>query len=169
MLAPGHSRNRLARSLNAAYAEGVLSENTLSHRLELVFSSSLVDPASVVGDLPSRRSRRVWRPAMARLLAAWQSLVARATATQAGQVLLALDWNGGEESLLVGRDPRCDIVLSGAAVSRRHAQLTFRDGAWIIQDLASTNGTIVNNVRVGRCKLRPGDRLGIGERVLVVD
>jgi pSer/pThr/pTyr-binding forkhead associated (FHA) protein len=71
--------------------------------------------------------------------------------------------------LLVGRDPRCDIVLRDVTVSRRHARLICRDGAWIVQDLGSTNGTAVNGVAVGRCELRPGDRLCVGDTVLWLD
>ena len=41
-----------------------------------------------------------------------------------------------------GRDPSCDIVLHRPAVSRRHARLTFRDGARILDDLGSTIGTV---------------------------
>ena len=45
----------------------------------------------------------------------------------------------------------------------------FRDGRWILQDLASTNGTTVNGLRVGRCELRPGDRVQLGNHQLLVD
>src|SRR5438270_792013 len=83
--------------------------------------------------------------------------------------LLALDWDGTQEQLLIGRDPGCDVVLSSLTVSRRHARLTFRDGRWILRDLDSTNGTMVNRGRIGRCELRPGDRVVIGQHELVVD
>jgi hypothetical protein len=166
MLPPGFQRQRLARTLNDAYVEGVLSENTLVHRLELLFARSLIDPASLVGDLPGRRARGLWATALERV----QVAVRRLLATRGSSaVLLALDWNGGGDDLLIGRHPDCDIVLAGPAVSRRHARLTFRDGVWILQDLDSTNGTLVNSARVGRCRLNAGDRLVIGETQLVVD
>jgi hypothetical protein len=162
MLPHGSHRQRLARTLNDAYAEGVLSQNTLVHRLELLFAGPLVDPAHVVGDLPGRRKPRA-------LWATTAEAVRRFAARKSSAVLLALDWDGGGDELVIGRHPDCDIVLAGPAVSRRHARLTFRDGAWILQDLHSTNGTIVNNERIGRCRLNAGDRLVIGGAQLVVD
>ena len=60
-------------------------------------------------------------------------------------------------------------MLSSGAVFRRHAQLFFRDDKWVIRDLGSTNGTRVNGVPVGRCRLRPGDRVALGDTVLRID
>lgn len=72
-------------------------------------------------------------------------------------------------TLIVGRLPSCDVVLTATSVSRRHARLLFRDGSWVIQDLDSLNGTEVNGVAVGRCELRPGDHLCLGDEYLVID
>lgn len=167
---PGSSRQRLAHTLKAAYAEGVLSENTLVHRLDLLFDSPLVDPAGLVGDLQARRRRRPLSSAVERTKAAgrrfWEL---RGIGRPSPPALLALDWDGGHEELVIGRNPSCDIVLAGSAVSRIHARLSFRDGSWILQDLGSTNGTVVNGSQVGRCKLQPGDRVVIGEEQLLVD
>jgi pSer/pThr/pTyr-binding forkhead associated (FHA) protein len=49
-------------------------------------------------------------------------------------------------------------------VSRRHALVTFADGAWRVEDLGSTNGTWVNGRKVdpGRpCELKRGDVLAL--------
>lgn len=151
MLGAGARRYRLARTLNAAYAEGLLSEGTLAHRLDLLFASQVIDPGRLVGDLTSR----VPRP--------------RRRRRQRGGILLALDWGGSQEELIIGRHHSCDVVLTAPTVSRRHARLIFRDGGWIIQDLASTNGTMLNGQRVGRCRLRPGDQLALGHQLLRVD
>jgi hypothetical protein len=162
----------LARTLNAAYAEGLLSERTLAHRLDVLFAGVLIDPAKLVGDLTRRRTRRPLRES---LVATATELLHRllpgggpATPEEPG-ILLALDWAGGCEDLVIGRHPSCDVVVSDETVSRRHAQLTFRDGGWVVQDLHSTNGTRLNGQYVGRCRLRPGDRLGLGHQVLRVD
>ena len=68
-----------------------------------------------------------------------------------------------------GRGAACDIALGNLTVSRRHARLLFRDGAWVVHDLASRNGLTVNGARVGRCQLRPGDRLGFGLQLVEID
>ncbi len=171
MLAPGARRHRLARTLNAAYAEGLLSERTLAHRLDALFAGVLIDPSGLVGDLPRRRTRR---PLHEAVMATLTSLLRRpmgdagASSAEPG-ILLALDWSGDCEELVVGRHPSCDIVVSDETVSRRHAMLTFRDGGWVVRDLQSTNGTRLNGEYVGRCRLRPGDRLGLGRQLLQVD
>ena len=83
--------------------------------------------------------------------------------------LLALDWTGEQEELLVGRHRDCDVVLADPTVSRQHARLVFRASRWIIQDLQSTNGTVLNGNRIGRSELHPGDHLILGHERLLVD
>jgi pSer/pThr/pTyr-binding forkhead associated (FHA) protein len=39
----------------------------------------------------------------------------------------------------------------------------------VLQDLGSTNGTAVNGIPVGRCRLHPGDHIVLGEQLLEVD
>lgn len=64
---------------------------------------------------------------------------------------------------VVGRERGgADIVLRDPNVSRRHAELSFTGSDWSIEDLGSTNGTLVNNRRVERCPLRNGDMLTFG-------
>jgi pSer/pThr/pTyr-binding forkhead associated (FHA) protein len=157
--------------LNSAFAEGLLSEQTHSYRLGLLFGPHLIDPQRLVGDLTLRRGRP--RPAdVAR--DAWAALAAslRTTTAPGGSssapLLLALD-RAESDSLLVGRDPGCDVVVSDPRASRRHAQLTFRDGVWVLQDLASKNGTTVNGRRVGRTALHAGDIIGLGNQSVQID
>jgi hypothetical protein len=163
----GALRAQLARALRNAYADGLLSDTTFSYRLELLLAGRVVDPFRVVGDLPLRAPGRRW-------VAAATDRIRRLGVTLSGRVgeppqLLALDWDGSQDQLVIGRDPECDVVLPSLTVSRRHARLTFRDGRWILRDLDSTNGTTVNRGRIGRCELRPGDRVAIGQHELVVD
>lgn len=164
MLRSGNIRQRLAGILNAAYGEGLLSEATLAHRLELLFDSRLIDPARVTGDLTLRTPRR----ALADLLLRVRALADRRPSRE-WSCVLALDWAGGQEDLLVGREADCDVVLTDPTVSRRHAGLRFRDGHWILRDLGSRNGTLVNDARVIRCQLHPGDRLRLGDQWLLID
>ena len=54
-------------------------------------------------------------------------------------------WSIREEGvLLIGRDSGAQIALRDEETSRRHWQLEFRSGQWLIRDLESTNGVIVN-------------------------
>ncbi|HVX13216.1 MAG TPA: SpoIIE family protein phosphatase [Pirellulales bacterium] len=68
------------------------------------------------------------------------------------------------ESTVLGRDPTCEILIEVAAVSRRHARI-FRDGGtFLIEDLQSRNGTLVNGEPVlVPCLLAENDRLSICE------
>ena len=173
MLGPGGSRERLARVLGAAFAEGLLSEQTLSHRLGLLFGPRLIETRGLVGDLALRpRSRRLKGPSFASAVAAARGVMATIAGggrPQHAPVLLALDWSGVPDEVLIGRGSGCDVALCDDTVSRRHAQLVFRDGRWIVQDLGSRNGTTVNGRFVGRCQLRPGDRLGLGLQIVEID
>ncbi|MDP2711169.1 MAG: DUF3662 and FHA domain-containing protein [Solirubrobacteraceae bacterium] len=65
---------------------------------------------------------------------------------------------------LIGRSRECDVVLSDANVSRRHAQvLPGATGSWTIADLGSTNGVLVNGQRTdGPAALQSGDRIALG-------
>ena len=69
----------------------------------------------------------------------------------------------------VGRAPRADFILDAALVSRVHCRLTARDERIEVEDLASTNGTYVNDKRVERAQLAGGDRLRIGRVELIVE
>ncbi|HUP48510.1 MAG TPA: FHA domain-containing serine/threonine-protein kinase [Thermoanaerobaculia bacterium] len=66
------------------------------------------------------------------------------------------------DSVMVGRDRTCSIVLAHPAVSRRHARITLNGTSWVLEDLKSANGTYVNNTRVERAKLKAGDVLRFG-------
>jgi serine/threonine protein kinase len=66
------------------------------------------------------------------------------------------------DSVMVGRDRTCAIVLSHPAVSRRHARITLSGTAPLLEDLQSANGTYVNNTRVDRVVLKPGDVVRFG-------
>ena len=64
---------------------------------------------------------------------------------------------------VIGRERAVsDVALRDPNVSRRHAELTFTGSDWSIEDLNSTNGTLVNNRRITRCPLRNGDLLTFG-------
>jgi pSer/pThr/pTyr-binding forkhead associated (FHA) protein len=63
----------------------------------------------------------------------------------------------------VGRTARADFIVDAALISRLHCRLTAdRSDQLIVEDLGSTNGTIVNGKKVDRVILRAGDKLTIG-------
>lgn len=70
--------------------------------------------------------------------------------------------------LKIGRQPENHICLSDPRVSRFHALIKVKDSHLIIKDLQSTNGTLVNNVRIRRHKLQPGDLIKLGETIIQV-
>jgi hypothetical protein len=165
----GWSRRRITRTLNAAYGAGLLSDETFAARIDQVLRSRLVDPIAIIGDLNLRRPSPRWD----RLRTAVPAWLRRPNADVSDDdwpsVLLALDWSGAQSALLIGRHDDCDVVVDEPSVSRHHARLVFRDHKWIVRDLDSTNGTIVNGTRVGRCELRPGDCVVLGDVQLMVD
>jgi FHA domain-containing protein len=63
---------------------------------------------------------------------------------------------------LIGRSRDCDLMLDDPNVSRRHAELRKEHGAWVVADLASTNGVKVNGRRVAEQALNPGDEITVG-------
>ena len=67
------------------------------------------------------------------------------------------------EPLVLGRE--CDgLVVNDAQVSRRHVELRVRDGAVVVADLDSTNGSFVDGERIGSpTELRLGQTLTLGE------
>ena len=72
-------------------------------------------------------------------------------------------------SLTIGRAHDNVLVIDDARVSRHHGQVQARYGALVYTDLGSTNGTRVNGIRVDEIVLGAGDRLLVGDTVLVVE
>jgi Protein of unknown function (DUF3662)/Inner membrane component of T3SS, cytoplasmic domain len=71
--------------------------------------------------------------------------------------------------LTIGRANDNSLVIHDSRVSRHHARLQARRGALVFSDLASTNGSRVNGSRVAEVALGEGDRIEIGDTVLVVE
>ena len=67
------------------------------------------------------------------------------------------------ERLTIGRSPDAEIFLDDVTVSRDHAVLVRRSGAWHLDDSGSLNGTYVNRRRIDSHKLEDGDELQIGK------
>lgn len=164
----GLQRWRLANSLRSAYAAGLLTQDTFAHRIDHLYGGSLVHPEQLVGDLtfrtrPPRRTLSEWMAALA------LSRQPHVDADAPPSPILPLDWSGSTAHVLIGRGSWCDLVVPGQTVSRRHAELFFREGSWVLVDLDSTNGTFLNGTRVQRSQLLPGDTLAFGRERMLVD
>jgi serine phosphatase RsbU (regulator of sigma subunit) len=85
-------------------------------------------------------------------------------------LLLVLDDNAPPRRIplhslpvVIGRNPPADLVLDGTTVSRRHCRLELKNGQLRLSDLASTNGTFVNGVRLTEATaLEDGATIGVG-------
>jgi hypothetical protein len=86
------------------------------------------------------------------------------------QSLVLLNATGGDVDsvslgggVTMGRRASCEVVLQDTYASQMHAKVYPRNGVWILEDLGSTNGTYVNQVRVtGTVSVNVGDRIRIG-------
>ncbi|MBI5497673.1 MAG: FHA domain-containing protein [Deltaproteobacteria bacterium] len=73
-----------------------------------------------------------------------------------------------DREVLVGREESNDIQLNETGVSRVHAKLIMEQGRLELRDLNSTNGTFVNGQRATRASLKEGDRVLIGQSIMLV-
>jgi hypothetical protein len=66
--------------------------------------------------------------------------------------------------IILGRDDACDFAINDQTVSSRHARLSYRQNQWWLEDLASTNGTLLNGESVSSpVVLTTGDELHLGQ------
>jgi hypothetical protein len=71
------------------------------------------------------------------------------------------------EPLEIGRAESCGVRLDDTYVSLVHAKLYGKNGAWYVEDLGSTNGTYVNDRRVGApVEIHVGDMVRVGKTLL---
>ena len=78
----------------------------------------------------------------------------------------AFDLNG--ETLLIGRDPACDVALRDPGISRQHARLELKGNRYVLKDGGSANGTFVNGLRITESALQTGDQIRVGNTVLAM-
>ena len=69
--------------------------------------------------------------------------------------------------ILIGRK-KGDIIINDPLISGTHAKIYPSKDGWYIEDLNSTNGTMVDGHLTGRTKLRPGAEIGLGNSRLVL-
>ena len=106
-----------------------------------------------------------------------QTLVFRRPAPMPTRAVLRVIGRDGSERtvevdgtpLTLGRSSDNGLVITDPRISRHHARLQARRGTLVFTDLGSTNGSRVNGVRVDECALGTGDRVLIGDTVLLVE
>ncbi len=94
--------------------------------------------------------------------------------SSAEAAVLALMENGervreyrlGSDAMVLGRLAGSDVEIADPGASRRHAEIRLDGDDYVLEDLNSTNGTLVNDSQVSRHVLRTGDRITIGRTVL---
>jgi serine/threonine protein kinase len=145
---------------NQAGQSSVASGNVTCFRCGAVNPSSRLYCTTCGDDLSNRRaSRDVYlvngRPVLASL------------SMQSGP-MAGRTYRFHQDVSTVGRTNGNDLVISGRSVSRRHARLWFDNGHWYIEDVGSSNGTLVNNVRIYQAvTLNDGDVINFGDEVVV--
>jgi sigma-B regulation protein RsbU (phosphoserine phosphatase) len=73
------------------------------------------------------------------------------------------------DDVVIGRASSCDLVLADRYLSRRHARLINRDGRWLVEDLGSRNGTLLNGHRLDNpAELRDHDVLQLSASLITV-
>jgi diguanylate cyclase (GGDEF)-like protein len=70
------------------------------------------------------------------------------------------------EPVVVGRDLECNFIIDDEGVSRRHCRFVGAAGEWCVEDLRSTNGTLVGGHRIQRHVLVDGDLVQTGRSIL---
>lgn len=72
------------------------------------------------------------------------------------------------ETNTIGRSEGLEVTVRDTLISRRHTRITLRDGAYLIEDLLSANGTFVNGQKLTAPRpLKDGDQIAIGDTVLI--
>jgi FHA domain-containing protein/uncharacterized protein DUF1707 len=161
--ASDEDRDRVLRELRDRVAEGRLSHDTFERRVESALRArSHEELSSLVSDLPpaSRLVRGLTgavtslSSVTARIEAAWRAPRLPRFALPPHDV----------PRLLIGRSPGCQFVVTDLSVSRVHAELRRAGDNWLLSDLGSMNGTLVNGYRiVAPTRVRVGDEVTFGK------
>ncbi len=74
------------------------------------------------------------------------------------------------ERLVIGRDNECDINIQSPSISRKHLQLEIEDDKLYVTDLGSSNGTVINDIKItGRTQINSKSRIIAGRITIQVE
>jgi two-component system, NtrC family, sensor kinase len=100
-------------------------------------------------------------------LKAGNTIVASLFVIQGRDQGVRFELDAADGPLVLGRDPTNIVQLHDSEVSRRHAEIRRVGDEFLLADLASSNGTFVNNERVEKKELASGDQIQIGRTVML--
>jgi DNA-binding NtrC family response regulator len=75
-------------------------------------------------------------------------------------------WPLRSRRIIIGRDDAADLPLPVNAVSRRHAELSWQPEGWLLTDLKSKNGTLLDGRRIEQARLEPTQEVRLGDAIL---
>lgn len=81
--------------------------------------------------------------------------------------LLGQEFIVDKDTYTIGSGPNNDLVISDATVSKQHCELQFTNEGYVIRDLGSTNGTIVQGMMVGEAVMNQSTEFQLGETRIV--
>lgn len=113
------------------------------HLVEVLITDPSKGPAAAVPVI----KREVEKPALPQ----WQ--LKAMSGALSGKMFLV------DGTTVLGRDPGCDIVITGPHVSRRHAEISIRSGQLWVKDMGSSNGSFLNGKRTEESVLKHGDEV----------
>ncbi|MGE3675965.1 MAG: FHA domain-containing protein, partial [Polyangiaceae bacterium] len=93
---------------------------------------------------------------------------------RSGLVLLYADehaslpggWALSQSPTVIGRDEAVDLCIPVQSVSRRHAEIRWEGSQWLLRDLGSRNGTLLDGQRIHESPLEPGQEVRVGDVLL---
>ena len=71
------------------------------------------------------------------------------------------------DEVVVGRDPNCGLSIDDQALSRKHCRIYCDGGQYVLEDLGSSNGVLVNGAAMQSRQLANGDRVAVGRSALL--
>lgn len=166
--ASDQDRDRVLRVLRDRAAEGRLSHETFERRVESALRArTQAELSHLVHDLPpGSRVIRSLTGAVSSLSAVSARIQAAWRAPRLPRFALP---SPDRARLVIGRAPTCEFVVADLTVSRLHAELRRAGSAWLLSDLGSMNGTLVNGYRIAApTRVRPGDEIAFGQQRFIL-
>ncbi|HKF20971.1 MAG TPA: sigma 54-interacting transcriptional regulator [Candidatus Angelobacter sp.] len=81
--------------------------------------------------------------------------------------LLKMEFPLDDEATVIGRDVAATVCVKSRSASRRHCAVRREGDQYLIRDLGSSNGTLVNGLPVTECVLQHGDRIAVSDSLFV--